>query len=102
MSSPSTASSPPLARLEATVYGLVQGVYFRQYTWQEARQLNLVGWVANQPDGTVRVVAEGPEAALRQLLSFLHRGSPAARVERVESAWPVATGAFVAFQVRSS
>ena len=65
MSSPSMASSPPasspsLARLEATVFGLVQGVYFRQYTWQEARQLNLVGWVANQPDGTVRVVAEGP------------------------------------------
>jgi acylphosphatase len=102
MSSPSSASSPPLTRLEATVYGLVQGVYFRQYTWQQARQLNLVGWVANQPDGTVRVVAEGSEAALRQLLAFLHRGSPAARVERVESAWSAATGTFVAFQVRSS
>lgn len=101
-SSSSTASSPPLARLEATVHGLVQGVYFRQYTWQEARRLNLVGWVANQPDGTVRVVAEGPEAALRQLLEFLDRGSPAARVERVESAWPAATGSFVVFQVRST
>ncbi len=102
MTSPSSASSPPLARLEATVHGLVQGVYFRQYTCQEARRLNLVGWVANQPDGTVRVVAEGPEAALRQLLEFLHRGSPAARVERVESAWPAATGSFVVFQVRST
>jgi acylphosphatase len=80
----------------------VQGVYFRQHTWQEARRLNLVGWVANQPDGTVRVVAEGPEATLRELLTFLHRGSPAARVERVDSAWAAATGSFVVFQVRSS
>ncbi len=91
-----------MARLEATVHGLVQGVYFRQYTWQEARRLDLVGWVANQPDGTVRVVAEGPEEALRQLLEFLHRGSPSARVERVESVWAAATGKFAAFQVRST
>jgi len=102
MSSPPPSFATPLSRLEATVHGFVQGVYFRQYTWQEARRLNLVGWVANRPDGTVRVVAEGPEAALRQLLEFLHRGSPEARVERVESAWPAATGTFVAFQVRSS
>ncbi len=80
----------------------MQGVYFRQYTWQEARRLGLFGWVANQPDGTVRVVAEGPVETLRQLLDFLHRGSPSARVERVDSAWSAATGTFVAFQVRST
>jgi len=62
--------------------------------------LGLVGWVANQPDGTVRVVAEGPEESLRQLLAFLHRGSPSARVERVDSVWTDASGAFTDFQVR--
>jgi acylphosphatase len=93
-------SSPPTARLEATVYGLVQGVYFRQYTWQEARRLGLVGWVANQPEGTVRVVAEGSEAALQQFVSFLQRGSPAARVERVATTWAAPTGSFTDFQVR--
>ncbi len=94
-------SSPPTSCLEATIHGLVQGVYFRQFTWQEARRLGLVGWVANQPDGTVRVVAEGPEEALRQLLAFLHRGSPSARVERVESVWTDARGAFTDFRVRT-
>lgn len=94
-------SSPPTACLEAIVYGLVQGVYFRQYTWQEAHRLKLAGWVANQPDGSVRVVAEGPEEALRQLLDFLHRGSPAARVERVESVWKDASGTFADFRVRT-
>ncbi len=93
------SSSPPSC-LEATVHGLVQGVYFRQYTWQTALRLGLVGWVANQPDGTVRVVAEGPEESLRQLLAFLHRGSPSARVERVDSVWTDASGAFTDFQVR--
>ena len=94
-------SSPPTACLEAIVYGLVQGVYFRQYTWQEAQRLKLAGWVANQPDGSVRVVAEGPEEALRQLLDFLHRGSPASRVERIESVWKDASGTFADFRVRT-
>lgn len=88
------------ARLEATVIGLVQGVYFRQFTRQEAAGLNLVGWVANQPDGTVRVVAEGDENVLRQFLEFLRHGSPAARVERVEETWASATGEFTDFRVR--
>lgn len=93
-------SSSPLACLQATVYGLVQGVFFRQFTWQQASRLGLVGWVANYPDGSVRVVAEGPETALRQLLDALHHGPPAARVDRVESVWTVATGAFPNFQIR--
>lgn len=88
------------ARLEATVIGLVQGVYFRQFTRQEAARLNLVGWVANQPDGTVRVVAEGNENVLRQFLDGLHHGPPAARVERVETAWRDGTGEFTDFRVR--
>lgn len=87
-------------RLEATVTGLVQGVYFRHYTQQEAARLGLRGWVANQPDGSVRVVAEGDEAALQRFLDFLHRGSPSARVEQVDIAWAAATGSFSGFHVR--
>lgn len=93
-------SSHALARLEATVYGLVQGVYFRQSTRHEAMRLSLMGWVANQPDGTVRVVTEGEEGNVRQLLHYLHQGPPGARVERVEAAWSMATGEFSDFRVR--
>ncbi len=93
-------SLQPIVRLEATVYGLVQGVFFRQYTLQEAKQLKLVGWVANHSDGTVRVVAEGEQGALQRLLDYLHRGSPSARVERVEAAWTDATGDFIDFRTR--
>jgi acylphosphatase len=88
------------ARMEATVNGLVQGVYFRQYTLREAQRLKLVGWVANEQDGSVRIVAEGEESVLRQLLGFLHEGSPAARVDKVTAEWSAATGEFSDFRVR--
>lgn len=87
-----------MKRLEARIVGHVQGVNFRYYTSQQARRLNLAGWVRNEPDGTVRVVAEGPEEALKSLLDFLHRGPPAARVDRVEAEWPEATGQFAVFR----
>jgi acylphosphatase len=93
-------SSRAPARLEATVFGLVQGVYFRQTARQEAQRLRLAGWVANRPDGAVSVVAEGEEAVLHQFVDFLHHGPPGARVERVEITWTTATAEFNEFRVR--
>ncbi len=87
-------------RVEATVYGRVQGVSFRYYTRLEANRLNLVGWVANQSDGTVYTVVEGPESALQQFLTFLHNGSPAAHVDRVDAQWGEPRQEFSRFRVR--
>jgi acylphosphatase len=89
-----------LKQLHATIRGRVQGVYFRQTTRAEAQRLNLVGWVRNEPDGSVAVVAEGPEATCNQLLAFLRQGPPGARVDQIESNWAAATGEFVNFHVR--
>ena len=87
-------------QLTAVVHGMVQGVSFRYYTHRAASQLGLTGWVANQWDGTVKVLAEGDEAALRDLIAFLHEGSPAARVQRVDEKWSEATGEFQRFSVK--
>ena len=46
-------------RLHAIIHGHVQGVYFRQTTQQTAQKLELTGWVRNNADGTVEVIAEG-------------------------------------------
>lgn len=89
-----------MKRLIAVVQGRVQGVYFRQYTMREAVNLHLTGWVRNEPDGSVRVVAEGPEEILNLLLRFLWHGSPAAQVDQVISDWQPATGEFSGFHVR--
>jgi acylphosphatase len=86
-------------RLQAVVRGRVQGVSFRYYTQAEARRLGLNGWVRNQPDGSVEVLAEGPRAELDALLAFLHRGPPAARVSGVEAHRSPALGDLGPFDV---
>jgi acylphosphatase len=87
-------------RLHAIVHGIVQGVNFRYYTRLRAEALGLSGWVANRPDGTVEVVAEGPYAAVEALLDFLQQGPPAARVDYVETYWEKPTGEFRGFRIR--
>ena len=79
---------------EAVVHGKVQGVWYRASTQQKATELGLVGWVRNQPDGTVRLVAEGPEVAVQALLDWCHVGPPHAVVSKVE----VSAGEIVGFQ----
>jgi acylphosphatase len=87
-------------RIEAAIYGRVQGVSFRYYTQREAIRLNLTGWVANESDGSVRVVAEGSEDSLKKLINFLHIGSPGAAVDKVNCTWETATNKFDKFSVR--
>ena len=87
-------------RLHAVVSGQVQGVNFRYYTIERARQLRLTGWVKNLPDGTVEALAEGPRPALDKFLEFLRHGPPAAAVTDVQAQWLTATGEFDGFDVR--
>ncbi|HLV34186.1 MAG TPA: acylphosphatase [Spirillospora sp.] len=87
-------------QLQAVVHGRVQGVSFRHYTMMQARNLGLTGWVRNEPDGTVRTVAEGEKDKLDTFLDWLHIGPPAAQVTRVEANWYPATDEFVDFDVR--
>jgi acylphosphatase len=89
-----------MKRISATIHGRVQGVAFRAYTQDEASRLGLTGWVANLRDGSVRVEAEGPEPALQTFVTWLHHGSPAARVEQVDLRWSEGTGEFGSFFVR--
>ncbi|MGH7645540.1 MAG: acylphosphatase [Gemmatimonadales bacterium] len=66
------------------VRGRVQGVGFRWFVWREAERLGLAGWVHNLPDGSVEVVAQGPEAALQDLDRALGQGPQLARVDGVD------------------
>jgi DNA ligase D-like protein (predicted 3'-phosphoesterase) len=70
--------------VRATVRGRVQAVGFRDATERRAGELGALGWVRNGEDGSVVVHAEGPEAAVDELLEFLAEGPPAAQVEGVE------------------
>ncbi len=65
------------------VTGTVQGVGFRFTTRRQAQQLGLVGWVRNQPDGSVALCAQGSEGAVDRLITFLEAGPPGAVVTSV-------------------
>lgn len=69
--------------IRAVVRGKVQGVGFRDAIVARARELGLAGWVRNEQDDTVQVHAEGHARAVEELATFLHEGSPAARVSEV-------------------
>ena len=81
-------SDDTTARLDAVVMGRVQGVGFRYYVVREARRLGLDGWTANEGNGSVRVVADGPRDTLETLLDVLREGPPASIVEQVVVNWP--------------
>ncbi|MEA2606950.1 MAG: acylphosphatase [Chloroflexota bacterium] len=92
----------PVGRLEATVRGRVQGVGFRYFVVRQALALDLVGWVANEADGSVRCVAEGPPAALDALEAALRGGPTGAIIDAVDAVRMTGTGRLDRFRIRSS
>ena len=89
-----------LASLQATVYGRVQGVFFRDFVSTCARELGLAGYVRNLPDGAVEVRAEGERQQLEKLVRYLGVGPPGARVYEVVTSWSEHTGNYSGFSVR--
>ncbi len=88
-----------MERLHAIVHGDVQGVGFRYFVQRKAQQLGLQGWVRNNDDGTVELVAEGSRHALELLKNSLEEGPRLARVDRVETRWSNATGGLKPFEL---
>jgi acylphosphatase len=68
----------------AIIQGRVQGVFFRAWTVEQARELGVSGWVRNRRDGSVEFEAFGDEAAVEALIERCREGPPSARVERIE------------------
>jgi acylphosphatase len=79
----SMQESAALAR-RFIVRGRVQGVGFRWFVEAEARRLGLAGWVRNNADSSVEILAQGSRAQLAGLHSRLREGPRAARVDAVD------------------
>ena len=94
------SSSTSIHRVRITVFGDVQAVGFRFSCIEVARDLGLTGWVRNNPDGSVEVVAEGEREKLENLSSWASKGPPLSKIGRVEKKWQEATGEFSAFEVK--
>lgn len=94
-----TSEAAPPERMVLLVRGRVQGVGFRYATERRARALALTGYVRNEADGSVLVVAEGVPERLAKLLDWVRRGPPGARVEAVRHHPAAYRGEFRRFSV---
>lgn len=88
----------PAAR-EIQVTGRVQGVGFRYFCRDRAVRLGVTGWVRNEADRSVRIHAEGTDAALDAFVAYLQQGPSAARVSSVEARSVSPMGTFTSFTV---
>jgi acylphosphatase len=79
-------------RAHVIVSGVVQGVFFRGTTQDEAGRLGLAGWVRNRPEGTVEAVFEGPEQLVREALEWASHGPRSAVVEDIQVEWEEPVG----------
>lgn len=87
-------------RISARITGRVQGVGFRNFTQRRARRFGVDGWVRNEPDGSVRLEAEGTRSDLKDLVNAVRSGPRMARVENVKVDWTDAEDEFNGFRVR--
>jgi len=69
-----------LKHLNIKISGRVQGVFFRAETKNQARDLDLTGFVRNEPDDSVYIEAEGEEENLNQFVDFCRSGPDHAEV----------------------
>ncbi|GAB4346316.1 MAG: acylphosphatase [Candidatus Abyssubacteria bacterium] len=89
-------------RVRLIIEGRVQGVFFRQTTYEKADKFGVTGWVMNRPDGAVEVVAEGPRDAVEKLVQWCHHGPPHAHVTNVRVIDEPYRGEFDSFDIRFS
>jgi len=70
--------------IKIRVEGKVQGVYYRASTKDKARSLGLNGYVKNETDGSVTILASGEKAQIDDLLSWCKTGVDLARVDNIQ------------------
>jgi acylphosphatase len=84
------------------VRGRVQGVGFRWFVEREAHILQIAGWVRNNSDGSVEVLAVGRPEQLSKLRMRLQEGPRAARVDDIEESVVEPVAGLNSFQVRGA
>ncbi|MGC8605413.1 MAG: acylphosphatase, partial [Desulfomonilaceae bacterium] len=86
-------------RRRVIVTGKVQGVAFRAYSRSAARQIGVVGWVRNLPNGSVETVIEGDSNSVGLMLAWLKKGSPHSKVDDMVIIEERSTGEFTDFEI---
>ena len=73
-----------IQRTHVRIYGRVQGVFFRQSTFELAQEYKLTGYVRNRLNGSVEAVFEGDESNVRKIIEWSKNGPNFASVQGIE------------------
>src|SRR3954468_8012270 len=84
------------------VRGRVQGVGFRWFVEREAHILGIAGWVRNNADSSVEVLAQGTRDQLLGLRGRLQQGPRAARVDDVQESEAQAVAGLTSFRIEGA
>src|SRR5580692_2699194 len=97
-----TSTEKAIAARRFVVRGRVQGVGFRWFVEREAHTLGIAGWVRNNHDGSVEVLAQGTRHQRAGLHSRLREGPRAARVDNVEVSETQPVSGLSAFRIEGA
>lgn len=86
-------------RIILKIHGRVQMVMYRDSALRRAKKLKLTGWVKNEPDKTVLIIAEGAEKELKEFIIWCYNGPILAKVSKIDAEWKEATGEFNSFEI---
>ncbi|KVH90391.1 uncharacterized protein LOC112521589 [Cynara cardunculus var. scolymus] len=73
-------SSAPIETVRVMIKGRVQGVFYRNWTVENAQELGLKGWVRNRRDGSVEALFSGSADKVGEMQERCRRGPPSAVV----------------------
>ncbi len=87
------------SEIHAIMKGKVQGVGYRDFIEQYAKEEGLFGWIKNNKDGSVEVVLQGMPDQLKECIEILNQGSILAHVEAMSVDWRTPEKQFDEFRV---
>jgi len=87
-------------RAKIVLQGLVQGVGYRFFVVDRAKQYNITGYVQNLPNGNVEVIAEGAQGILKEFIKELRIGPVSAHITGIDVQWKEGEYGFTEFDIR--
>jgi acylphosphatase len=87
-------------RVKILVSGRVQGVYFRMFTQNKAKQIGIKGCARNLSDGRVEIIAEAGHDSIEEFIKWCRKGPVTARVDHVEISELDSDEALTSFEIK--
>jgi acylphosphatase len=86
--------------IEAIVEGRLQGVGYRSSIQQRATRLGIKGYIRNWSGNQVKIIAQGEENELEELIDFVSQGPRRAEVRECEISWIEPEGDYFRFSIK--